>query len=573
MAFSTNNSLSKNTSNKYKNFFGDDDIIQNNNNQLKNDIVHLNGKQLLTQYFHDYLEFYSLLYTFYGFRGKEDLYTKTSNNKYLKTILNFYIDTFIKVNNLLLKPETPFRHEYRLIIEHARMNIYYYNLPFIYIPLNHKSNPITQFIAFSQDDRTFLKTEDDFKKYLLRINNFRNHILDICKMALEGLQKGFSSPKTTILFMIKQLDNILVNRSYRVKVTIPTRYKKEYNHKIDKIILPTILHFKNFLTVYLKHCRDTVGLYDCHRFSKIGLEMYDYIVNRHITLKISPKEIHQIGLDEVARINIEMNKIKSDMGHSTMDIKTFYNKIIFKQFKDEKEILDTFEKYQKDNLKIVKKNFPFTISKVCNIKPIPKFKRLGNIAYYYSPSIKPLRKGTFFINTDPTILPTCVCKALSIHEMIPGHHFQFQCMLDAKLSPFLIFLKNTAYVEGWALYCESLGDYTQEELFGKYMQEKLRAIRLVVDTGIHRFGWTKEQAMDYTTKNSLLPKAKIEKEIERYIAQPGQALGYKIGELFFKRKRNEWLAKGKNIKDYHKLILNNGILPLDTLEKIIDKNI
>ena len=132
-------------------------------------------------------------------------------------------------------------------------------------------------------------------------------------------------------------------------------------------------------------------------------------------------------------------------------------------------------------------------------------------------------------------------------------------------------MRYTAFVEGWALYCENLGDYTDNELFGKYMEEKLRAIRLVIDTGIHAFGWDKQKTKQFFVSNSLLPEEKIDIQIDRYIANPGQALGYKLGELFFNKYKEKWIQSGLDIKDYHSLILDNGVIPFKILEKKIKK--
>ena len=528
----------------------------------------MDKKEILDNYFNEYIELSPVLYTFYGFRGKEDIFKNIDDKEIIQYYIKKFIDTNDKLRTLQRQGDEHNYNIYRLIIEHTRMNIYYYSLPFIYIPFNHKRNPITTFITMNTDDKTFLETIDDYKNYFKRIISFKKYMIYQTNRSIDGLKKGFSPPKRTVEFMIKQIDNILLNES--LKKDVPESLEGEYNKLYSDIIIPTVIYFREFLQKYLKYCRNTIGIHLVCKYSNIGIKMYKYLIQKHITIDISPKDIHKLGLEEVSKITNNMSRIKDKMGFSIITNNEFYKTKIFKTFNNSDELLSHFKKLQNDNILVIKKYFYKDIQKRANIRLIPSHKKLEHIAFYVAPSVEPLREGAFYINSNTDLLPICICKSLSLHEDSPGHHFQFQYMKEANLSNFLIYNKNTAYVEGWALYVESLGDYNDIELFGKYMEEKLRAIRLVIDTGIHYYGWSYEKALEYFSQNSLLPIDKIKKELERYIAMPAQALGYKLGELFFSRKQKEWLAKGLDIKEYHRIILEGGILSMTDLERNID---
>lgn len=481
--------------------------------------------------------------------------------------INFYINKFIDTNQKLIQ----FRKNndvknfkiYRLIIENARMYIYYYSLPFIFIPFHHKNNPITTFITSFNRENTIIKNKEDLIKYYKNVDNLKNKIVFYCERCIEGLSKGFSQSKRTIIFMIDQINNIV--KSENIKLNVPESLKKEYNNFFKNTFLSIIKYFGDFLQKYKKYCRDTIGIHLVCKYSDIGEKMYKFLINKHLTINISPTEIHNIGIDEVKTITEKMINIKEKLGYANMDMREFYNSKIYKTFKNGDEIIHYFKKMSGINRSVINKYFYGDINNRAIIKKIPQFRNLAQIAYYVNTT------GTFYINDNTDLLPICICKSLSLHEDSPGHHFQFQYMKENGVSKFLIHgNRNTAFIEGWGLYVETLGDYNDYELFGKYMEEKLRAIRLVIDTGIHYYGWSYEKALEYFTQNSLLPLDKLKKELERYIAIPAQALGYKIGERFFLKKQREWIEKGLDIKLFHKVILDGGILSLEILEHNID---
>ena len=188
-------------------------------------------------------------------------------------------------------------------------------------------------------------------------------------------------------------------------------------------------------------------------------------------------------------------------------------------------------------------------------------------AYYINGDLVGNRDGIFYLNTrDVKHMLKSNCSALSKHEGIPGHHFHITYMNENKKIPLFIKTSNyTAFIEGWALYAENLGDYDDIGYFGKLNSEMLRAIRLVVDTGIHYYNWDYKKCYNLFKKYSIFPDSEIEAEIYRYVAIPGQALSYKIGELTILSLRKKYMKKHNNIKQFHKLVLENGQLPLEIL--------
>lgn len=487
-----------------------------------------------------------------------------------KEEIKFMIKKFIEINSILIniKKEKPIDIEkyftYRTLIEYVRMTIYYYSLPFIFIPFNHKRNPVTIFLTRYNYDNVYIDSMTKLDKYKENYQYFQNKLLENCNRSIDGLKRGFSPSRRTIIFMITQLDNIIINNY--LKVNVSDEYKTIYRKFYDETVIKFVNNYKTFLNGYKNYCRETIGINLVCKYSTIGNDMYKYLLKKHLTIDMSAEKIHMIGIEEVKKITENMIKIKERMGYSRMDIREFYKKKIYKTFNNGDEIVNYFKLLSNENKSVIDKYFYKDIKKKCIIKKIPNYRNLAQIAYYTNTTC------VFSINDNTELLPTCICKSLSLHENSPGHHYQFQYMKENGISKFLIENnRNTAFIEGWGLYVETLGDYNDVELFGKYMEEKLRAIRLVIDTGIHYYGWSYEKALEYFTQNSLLPIDKLKKELERYIAQPAQAIGYKIGELFFLRKQREWMKSGLDIKLFHKVILEGGILSLDDVERNINR--
>ena len=311
----------------------------------------------------------------------------------------------------------------------------------------------------------------------------------------------------------------------------------------------------------------------------------------HLTIEMDPKEVHDIGLKEVARIKKNMEYIKEKVNFNG-SLKDFIehmrkNKDLYVDIKEKllEEYKDIVYSHIEPKLSGLFDKMP---SKKVLVREMP-FNGPGGM--YFQPSTDGSRPGVFFVNLNsPEERPRFTMVSLSLHEGSPGHHFQLARQVELDLPSFrkeqswmylsaapFNFPMYTSYVEGWALYAESLGEEmgayrNHYDLFGRYQEEIMRAVRLVVDTGLHVLGWSRQQAINYMMEHSCDPLDQVEIEIDRYITWPGQACGYKIGELKIKELRNRAkceLGDHFDIKEFHDVVLRSGSLSLSMLEDIV----
>jgi uncharacterized protein (DUF885 family) len=349
---------------------------------------------------------------------------------------------------------------------------------------------------------------------------------------------------------------------------------------ITQVIYPALTRMRDFLqNDYLPKAREGVGL----MYMKGGNRLYDYQVQSTTTLPMTPAEIHALGLSEVARIREDFEKVRQEVGFKG-DLHQFFDYMRTSP----KFAPKSREQIQQDYYTLKKKvdaQIPRFFSKVPKtplvIRPYPtyreKFEAGGS---YDSGTPDGSRPGTFYFNAyDLPSRFTWEETTLFLHEGEPGHHFQISLAQENKALPnFMRFGGNTAYVEGWALYAETLGypmGFYKDpyQRFGTLNDEMLRAMRLVVDTGIHAKGWTRDQAIQYMLANSGESKTDATAEVERYIAIPSQATAYKIGALTIQKLRDKAkaaLGPRFDIRDFHAQVLGSGALPLTVLEEKID---
>lgn len=363
----------------------------------------------------------------------------------------------------------------------------------------------------------------------------------------------------------------------RAPVTIDRRedLRAQAKEAIEESVVPAYGKLAEFLRMeYLPHCRTTAGLLALPR----GEAYYAHLVKHHTTIDIDPAEVHRIGLGEVARIRGEMEQIKEQVGFSGT-IQEFMASLRHRPelyCTTEEEVLTGF----REVLDTVKGRLPELFGRLprqeFEVRPVEPFRAANAPDAYYMPPAGE-RPGIFYANThEPTTRPRYTMEALAYHEAVPGHHFQIA--LAQEISNLPDFRKHgmfTAYVEGWALYSErlpkELGFY--QELyseFGRLTLELWRAARLVVDTGIHSKGWSREQAIEYMAQGTALSAANVAAEVERYICMAGQALSYKIGELSITRMRRDAeaaLGSGFDLRGFHDRLLGIGAVPLGVLEK------
>ncbi len=437
------------------------------------------------------------------------------------------------------------------------------------------------------------KTVEDYNNWLQRVDGFVLWLQTAEIRMKEGMAAGYVLPKSLIIKVAPQLKamtepNIEQNLFYSPVKNFPESFsdqdKKQlseaYSTMVSEKIIPTYKSLHDFIAGdYLNAGRTTTGITDIPE----GEAYYKHQIKKYTTTNMTADEIHQLGLGEVARISSEMEKVKQQIGFKG-DLKAFFNNVRTNKelmpYKDPQEVIDNFYAIydtMKPKLEELFDNKPKTAFEV---KQTEKFRENSASAQYNPGSLDGTRAGIFYVPIpDASAYNVYSDESLFLHEAIPGHHYQVSLTQENEALPmFRKTLFYSGYGEGWALYCESLGKelglYTDPyQYFGMLGAEMHRAIRLVVDTGMHSKGWTREQAIAYCLENEAEPEAGIISEIERYMANPGQALAYKIGQL----KILELRSKAKNelgdkfkIGEFHNRVLETGCVPLNLLENKIN---
>lgn len=410
----------------------------------------------------------------------------------------------------------------------------------------------------------------------------------------EGMKSGVFETKLTIRNVIEQLDTQLKQAPedspyYAPAKNIPASFSDadkaripgEYKAAIADGIFPAYRRLRNFLNdEYLPLAREQVGL----SAMKGGAKLYQYLIESTTTLPLTADYIHNLGLSEVARIKTGMEEVKNEVGFKGTLPEFFEYLRTDPKFKPKSREALTQGYYDvgKQVDALVPTYFSTVPKSKLEIRPYEEFREKFEAGGSYQQGTPDgtTRPGIFYFNAyDLPSRTTPGMVTLYLHEGAPGHHFQISLAQEnADLPPFMRFGGNTAYVEGWALYAETLGyemgffkdPYNR---MGTLSDEMLRAMRLVVDTGLHTKGWSREKAIDYMMANSDMGKTDATAEVERYIAIPTQALAYKIGALTIQRLRadaEKRLGAKFDIRKFHAQVLMTGALPLSVLEKKID---
>ena len=438
------------------------------------------------------------------------------------------------------------------------------------------------------------KTVKDYDDWLKRMAVFPAYTDSAIVYFTKGMVTGFVLPKAVVIKMVPQMQSMVVSNAsqslfYGPITHIPAtftdadkkRLTDEYTKAINEQITPSFKKLANFLqNDYLPKARTTTGIGTVPD----GDKYYSYLIRQQTTTNKTPDEIYNIGLSEVKRIRSEMEQIKIETGF-TGDLKAFFTSLKtdkkFTPYKTPKEILDAFENIHKTMLPNLQKMFGHTPKTPFEIRQTEAFRAASASAEYNQGSADGTRPGIFYIPIldATTFNTTSGMESLFLHEAIPGHHYQISLQQEnEKLPRFRRFGGNNAYAEGWALYCESLGKelglYTDPyQYMGALGAEIHRAIRLVVDVGMHAKGMTREQAIQYMTDNEPISEEGATAEIERYMVIPAQALGYKIGALKIRELRTRYeqqLGTGFNLSDFHDTVLKDGNTPLDIMENKMD---
>ena len=446
-------------------------------------------------------------------------------------------------------------------------------------------------VAFPElPDRLKFKTADDYRNYIARLNTFKKYTDDHIALMREGMEKGIVLPRIVLEgaegaiephIVDDATESLLYKPFEDISDNIATADREELvkagRAAVEESVVPAYRTFLEFMTKeYMPSARKTIAASDLPEF---GRAFYEHRVKRFTTLDITPEEIHSLGHSEVKRIRAEMREIIDGVGFEG-------------EFQDFVEFLRTDKRFYVDEPEDLMKEVAIVLKKMdgalpqlfgnlprmpYGIKRVPDFiAPKTTTAYYNRPAGDGTRAGFYFVNTyDLPSRPLYEVEALSLHEAVPGHHLQIAIQQELEGIPnFRRFSGFTAFVEGWALYSERLGleaGFYEDPYnnFGRLTYEMWRACRLVVDTGIHYLGWTRQQAIDFMAANTALTIHNITTEVDRYISWPGQALAYKMGELKIRELRA--LAEGDlgtkfDVRGFHDVVLGSGAVPLDVLE-------
>lgn len=462
------------------------------------------------------------------------------------------------------------------------------------MPLNQfTSLPLTIGQFASGSSAQPFKTVKDYNNWLQRLDAFNDWLITAEQRMKEGVSRGYVLPKSLTVKLIPQLKDLaetdLKNHLFYSPVkAFPESFtdaeKKDLTDKFTKILsnklIPSFKNLYNYTnTDYLAASRATSGI------SAIpdGDKYYKHLIKRYTTTNMTADEIHQLGLKEVARLSAEMEKVKTQVGFKG-PLKDFFNYVRNKKelmpFTDPQQVIDNFNAIHEKMKPNLEKLFDLKPKTPFEVKRTEAFREASASAEYNQGSLDGTRPGIFYVPIpDVKKYNVYADEDLFLHEAIPGHHYQVSLQQEnTNLPAFRKTIWFNAYGEGWALYTESLGKelglYTDPyQYFGMLSAEMHRAIRLVVDTGLHTKGWTREQAIKYSMENEAEPEESIIAEIERYMAIPGQALSYKIGQLKIlelRAKAEKELGSKFSIKEFHNQVLDAGCLPLTVLEDKIN---
>ena len=446
---------------------------------------------------------------------------------------------------------------------------------------------------YETGDRLNFTSKQDYNDWLTRLSQYSNNIENSYENNKAGIEAGYTQPKLVTSGVISQieaiLDSTLENHPYlqvflEADEMLLTAEEKETLVNEAKVLIteqinPAYTKLHEFLiNEYLPNSRESIGIKDVPN----GKSWYEDLASYHTTTKLSPDEIHAIGLKEIKRIRQEMETIISDLEWDG-DFQSFLNYLRTSPrfyYDNPEDLFNAYLIMAKTIDPLLPKIFKVFPRAPYGVIPIPAESAPYTTTAYYNSASKG-KPGYFYANLyKPESRPKYEIPVLTVHEAVPGHHFQISIAQELKDVPtFRKYLSFTAFVEGWGLYSEELGEYMNlyddpYDKFGQLTYDMWRAIRLVVDTGMHYKNWSRDDAINLFLENTAKSQLDIENEVDRYIAWPGQALAYKIGQLKIlelRTKAENELGDDFDIKDFHHEVLKRGSLPLSILETYINE--
>jgi len=486
------------------------------------------------------------------------------------------------------------RLSYQMFINDREMALRGMHYPGYLMPINQFRNPVNFFVQLGTGNNAQpFSNEQDYRNFISRAEDFSVYIKQAISNMRDGMAQGYTQPKALMRKVLPQLaahlvDDVEDSLFYNPLRNLPENMTSEqrqqlinnYAAMISDTLIPCIRSLHDFIdNDYLPAARETAGMTHLPN----GDDWYGYLVERTTTTDLTPERIHQIGLAEVARIHSEIRKVMQKTAFDG-DMQAFFeftkNDPQF-QFESREAMLAAYNSLLEEVDAAADKLFALKPEAAFEIRPVEAYReQSASAGSYQRPAADGSRPGIFYLNTyDLSARPTWAMTTLFLHEAIPGHHFQLALQQELEgLPAFRRFGGDTAYVEGWGLYAEALGKemgvYDDPyQYYGTLTAELWRAIRLVVDTGLHLKGWSREQVLDYMYANAPVAKARAVSEAERFMAIPSQALAYKIGQLKIlelRSKAEAELGAAFDIREFHALILGSGSLPLSILEQRVD---
>ena len=552
---------------------------------------------LFEEYFEESLRMNPLLATFIGDDRYDDRLPNSIGPEHLaasRALNERYLAAIRAFDPSGLAPAD--RISYDIFLNEREREARAGRFPFELLPLNQAGGLLNVMPALgSGTNAQPFRSAQDYEEWLARLDGLVTWMDQAIVNMRAGLERGVVQPRAVMEKVLPQLDAMLVPRAQDSQYYAPVRNFPEavdpadrarlaaaYAQMLDTKLLPAYRRLRDFVRdEYLPRARASVAwtaLPD-------GQAWYGYYVQEHTTTTLTPEEIHAIGLAEVARIRGEMDAVRRQVGFAG-DLEAFFDflesdpRFYFTQGGD---LLDGYRALKTRIDAELPRLFSVFPKAGYEVREVEAFRAASAAgAYYQQPSADGSRPGIFYVNTyNLKAQPKFGMETLSLHEAAPGHHFQVAIQQELEGVPrFRRFGGDyTAFVEGWALYAESLGKelglFTDPyQWFGRLNDEMLRAMRLVVDTGLHAKGWSREQAIRFMLDNSTMAESDVVSEVERYIAWPGQALGYKIGDLALqdlRRRAEAALGERFDVRDFHREVLGDGAVPLDVLEAKVDR--
>lgn len=546
---------------------------------------------LYAQYWEEHAQLFPLEATASGDNRYNDRMTITISESF-RDSLRLWYNKFLKASDRIdtagLDPEQQI--SYKLFRYEMQMGLEGLRFPTHYLPVNQFWGLTLDLplLASGTGNQPF-KTVDDYDRFLKRLNVFPGFVDTAIHNMNQGIQAGWVLPKVLVAKMLPQLQALLVPNETNALLgavrSFPksfgqgdrTRLTTAYQTTVDAAIRPAYQRLYDYLSgTYMNAARETSGI----DALPDGDDYYQYLIRQWTTTTLTPDSIYRLGLREVQRIEAEMNRVKESTGF--MDSLPAFFKFLntdrqFFPFRNPQQVLDSFSAIQQGEDAALQRLFTHVPKTQFTIRRTEAFRDASASAEYNPASEDGSRPGIFYVPIpDATKFNAVGMETLFLHEAIPGHHYQISLQQEnAGLPRFRRFLWYGAYGEGWALYSESLGRElglfrNPYQYFGHLSDAMHRAIRLVVDAGLHSKGMSREEAIQYMLEHEATTEEGATAEIERYMAIPGQALSYKIGQLALAAERARWedeLGPNFNLAAFHDIVLGSGCVPLNVLSQ------